>query len=128
MAISMGEQPQSIELSDKPVKVDHRPWGNFIQFNQNTECTVKIINVAAGKRLSLQYHNKRQEHWFILSGRAKITISGKESEAGPGDSFVVPVGARHRIEGITDTAILEMAKGVFDEADIVRIEDDFGRK
>lgn len=117
-----------IEPSATPVKTDERPWGAFEQFNQNSECTVKLIHVKAGKRLSLQYHNQREEYWRIITGRVRVTIGEMAKEAGPGDSFHVPLRTKHRLEGITDATLLEIAKGRFDEDDIVRIEDDFGRK
>ncbi|MDE1856665.1 MAG: phosphomannose isomerase type II C-terminal cupin domain [Candidatus Micrarchaeota archaeon] len=117
-----------MDPSAKPIKTDTRPWGMFEQFNQNSECTVKLIHVKASKRLSLQYHNHREEYWRIISGRVRVTIGDMTTEAGPGESFHVPLKTRHRLEGVTDATLLEIAKGRFDEDDIVRIEDDFGRK
>jgi mannose-6-phosphate isomerase-like protein (cupin superfamily) len=110
------------------IKNDKRPWGFFRQFTENEPSTVKLINVDAGHRLSLQYHNKRSEFWVVLSGNPLITVGKKEKRANAGDEFFIPLKANHRIEGTEENAqILEIAFGDFDENDIVRIDDNYGR-
>lgn len=109
------------------VYVEKRPWGSFELYNSNKPCTVKILNVRKNKRLSLQYHNKRTEHWVILDGKGKVQIRGKLYNYKQGDSFKVPRKTRHRISASANTRILEIAYGTFDENDIIRIADDFGR-
>ncbi|MGA7828202.1 MAG: phosphomannose isomerase type II C-terminal cupin domain [Geobacteraceae bacterium] len=107
---------------------DIRPWGSFRQFTDNQQTTVKIINVTAGQRLSLQYHNHRDEFWVVLSGNPRITIGADVLDAAPGDEFTVPVNTLHRMEAPkNDACILEIAFGDFDENDIVRLEDAYGR-
>jgi mannose-6-phosphate isomerase len=107
--------------------VDKRPWGTFEQFTENEKSTVKLLFVKAGKRLSYQYHNHRSEFWHIVSGKALLTLNGKNRIMKTGDEVKIPLRAKHRVKGITDAVILEIAAGDFDEADIVRIQDDFGR-
>lgn len=107
---------------------EKRPWGGFEQFTFNEISTVKILTIKAKKRLSLQRHKKRKEFWRMLDNPAKITLGNKVIKAKKGDEFMIERGMNHRIEGLDkDVRVLEIAFGKFDEKDIVRIEDDFGR-
>jgi len=107
---------------------EDRPWGSFDQFTHNTPSTVKILNVSANKRLSLQKHKLRGEFWHVVSGNGVITIDTKEYNAQQGDEFEISVGMVHRIAGGSEgMQILEISTGKFDEGDIIRIEDDFNR-
>ena len=111
----------------KPFQID-RPWGNFRQFANNKTVTVKIILVKKDEAFSLQYHNDRTEFWKILSGVPEVTIGESVMRAKPGDEFEVPPKTNHRIHSIgMDTQILEISDGKFDENDIVRLEDKYGR-
>lgn len=83
-----------------------------------------------GKRISLQSHEFRAEHWFIVSGRRTAELDYSEMSLKPGDSIDVPIGAKHRIScGESSPLIfIEVQTGSsFAEDDIVRYEDDFGR-
>jgi len=105
-----------------------RPWGKFERFTQNEVSTVKIITVNPHEELSLQYHHKRSEFWKVLSGKPMITLGDKVVEAHEGDEFFRAVEQKHRIQAGADTVtILEIALGEFDEKDIVRLEDNYGR-
>lgn len=107
---------------------EKRPWGGFEQFTHNEKSTVKILTVNPKKRLSLQFHKKREEFWRVLDGQVKVTIGDKTVKAKTGDEFVIPKKTNHRLEGLNKTGkILEIAFGDFDENDIVRLEDDYGR-
>ncbi len=107
---------------------EKRPWGNFRQFTHNTLCTIKIIFVKKDEAFSLQYHNNRTEFWKILSGTPEITIGESTISAKKGDEFEILPKTRHRIHSAdTDTEILEISSGDFDENDIIRIEDKYGR-
>ncbi|HXZ61300.1 MAG TPA: phosphomannose isomerase type II C-terminal cupin domain, partial [Acidimicrobiales bacterium] len=91
---------------------------------------VKRIVVHPGKRLSYQRHAQRAEHWFIVSGAAKVTLDGEDIALGPGESIDIPRGSAHRIANVgeTDLVFIEVQHGTyFGEDDIVRLEDDFGR-
>ncbi|TSA19713.1 MAG: cupin domain-containing protein, partial [Actinomycetales bacterium] len=91
---------------------------------------VKCIWVLPGKRLSYQRHEKRAEHWFIVSGTALVTHNGNEIKMQSGDTVDIAIGDLHRIEniGIDDVVFIEIQSGsYFGEDDIERIEDDFGR-
>ncbi len=105
-----------------------RPWGQFTQFVSNTPVTVKIIAVEPKQSLSLQYHTSRNEFWHILSGGGRVTIGKRGYVAKAGKEFSVPAKMMHRISAGKDgLAFLEIAIGRFDESDIVRIQDNYGR-
>lgn len=107
---------------------EERPWGRFERFIANERSTVKILHVNPNAKLSLQFHNNREEIWKILEGHAKITIGDGVFEGKEGDEFHVPKKTRHRIEtGEVGVKILEISLGEYDEDDIVRIEDIYNR-
>lgn len=108
--------------------IDVRPWGQFKQYTLNEKTTVKIISVKAGEALSLQYHAHRKELWVVLSGSGTMQIGDKTIAAKKGDEFIVEPGVHHRISGSAEPIeFLEIAFGDFDENDIVRLEDKYGR-
>ncbi len=105
-----------------------RPWGNFERFTLNEKSTVKIITVNPGQELSLQQHGHRDEEWLILQGAGTVTVGEQKTEVSPGDNFFVARGTKHRVfGGPNGVMFLEIAFGDFDEADITRLEDDYGR-
>lgn len=107
--------------------IDKRPWGQFERFTLNEQSTVKIITVNAGEAFSLQHHKERSEYWYIISGTALVTVGAEKREAAPGSSFAIAPGVDHRLEARDEVKFLEIALGTFDESDIVRIEDKYGR-
>ncbi len=109
--------------------IENRPWGNFHQFCHNEKCTVKHLNVDVDKRLSLQYHYHRDEFWKVIKGEGSVVIGNDVIHAKEGDEFYIPRKVLHRImtDKNSSLMILELSYGHFDEKDIVRIEDDFGR-
>jgi mannose-6-phosphate isomerase len=107
-----------------------RPWGRYEVLSSSEKHQVKNIYVLPGKRLSYQRHEKRAEHWFIVTGDARITLDGNSFEMSAGDSIDIEIGMAHRIENIgTDELVFtEIQTGTyFGEDDIERLEDDFGR-
>jgi mannose-6-phosphate isomerase-like protein (cupin superfamily) len=74
-----------------------RPWGNYTVVHHESTCQVKKLVVRPGKRLSLQSHKFRREHWFVVSGEGTAELNGTEIRLEPGDSIDIPMGARHRI-------------------------------
>lgn len=109
---------------------DHedRPWGSFDRFTKNESSTIKLIRVNPLQEFSLQYHEHRGEFWHVVAGSGTATDGETVREVKEGDEIEIPVGTLHRLsagpQGIT---ILEIALGDFDEGDIVRVADDFGR-
>ncbi|MHB9031034.1 MAG: phosphomannose isomerase type II C-terminal cupin domain [Candidatus Latescibacterota bacterium] len=115
---------------DEKTMIDYRPWGYYIILADEPDHKVKRLVVYPGKRLSLQRHSHRSEHWFVLYGRAKATVDEATIILQPGESINIPLGSLHRLEnpGDDDFAIVEVQRGdYFGEDDIERFEDDFGR-
>ncbi len=108
-----------------------RPWGSFTILASNKMYKVKKIYVKPHKRLSLQYHNHRSEHWVVVTGQAKVTIGNAVMLIKENESVYVPIGEKHRLENPTDRdlEIIEIQVGFpLTEDDIVRIEDDYKRE
>lgn len=111
----------------KPFTIE-RPWGNFRQFTHNSFSTVKIHRVKPNEETSWQSHIKRSEFWHIVDGDGKVLIEDKEYDVAPGAEYNAPVGAKHRWKaGPSGIILIEIATGDFDENDIIRIEDKYGR-
>jgi len=115
---------------EKATPEDHRPWGYYCVLSDENAYKAKEIVVYPGKRLSLQRHQRRTEHWYILHGKAKMTLDNKQFILRDGQSIDIPQSSFHRIENIgsDDLSFVEVQTGdYFGEDDIERIEDDFGR-
>jgi mannose-6-phosphate isomerase len=110
---------------------EERPWGGFPRPVQNEPCTVKVLTVDPGHRLSLQSHEHRAELWTFLDPGGIAEVDGEERHLGPGEQVWIPVGARHRLATAADAPgpvrVLELGFGKFDEDDIVRYDDEYGR-
>ena len=107
---------------------EERPWGNFERFTLNEATTVKIVTVNAGEAISLQTHEHRDEFWRIIEGSGVITIDDVDHPAKAGDTFFSRRGQDHRVAAGAETLkLLEIAFGDFDEGDIHRLEDRYGR-
>lgn len=105
-----------------------RPWGKFERYCNNEIATVKILEVNPYQKLSLQYHNHRDEFWKVISGNCKVIIGDKNLDAKLDDEFFINRCVKHRIETCENLVrILEISFGNFDEKDIVRLEDVYGR-
>ncbi len=110
------------------VKVD-KPWGRFEQFTHNLPSTVKIITVVPGGCLSRQYHDRRDELWVVLDPGARVELGEKVLDPAPEEKLFIPRGTVHRLScsGERPVRVLEVSFGEFDEEDIVRLEDAYGR-
>jgi mannose-6-phosphate isomerase-like protein (cupin superfamily) len=107
-----------------------RPWGSYEVIGESALYKIKSIIVNPGKRLSYQKHEKRAEHWLVVTGTATVTIDGKVSEIKPGEAVDIGIGVPHRVanNGSSELKIIEVQTGTyFGEDDIIRLEDDFGR-
>lgn len=108
-----------------------RPWGKFKVLHEDERCKVKLILIEPGKRLSLQRHQFRAEHWFVVSGSGSAQIENTEFRLSSNDSVDIAIGQVHRItnDSRETLIIIEVQTGSsFSEDDIERLEDDFGRK
>jgi mannose-6-phosphate isomerase len=109
---------------------DERPWGFFKILEDHPRHKVKRIRVHPGHRLSLQRHQKRSEHWFIIRGEALVTLDEREIPLSAGDAVDIPRRAWHRIRnrGKENLEFIEIQLGdYFGEDDIERREDDYHR-
>lgn len=107
-----------------------RPWGEYEVLLDKPYTKVKEIRVNPKGKLSLQYHNYREERWIITQGRGEVTIEKNVSRVYPGDVVSIPLKAIHRIENIGEDILtfIEVQTGIsFEENDIIRVEDEYGR-
>ncbi len=107
-----------------------RPWGYYLVLMEDRGYKVKQFVVRAGKRLSLQRHRKRSEHWFVVVGEALVTRDAETLRVAAGESVDIPLGILHRVQSVGpgDLVIVEVQRGEYvGEDDIERVEDDFGR-
>jgi mannose-6-phosphate isomerase-like protein (cupin superfamily) len=107
-----------------------KPWGHELIWARTDRYVGKIIVIRAGRRLSLQYHVRKDESILVVRGRMRLELEGEDgrihaSELGPGDHRRIPVGRRHRFEAIEDVEVIEVSTPELE--DVVRIEDDYGR-
>lgn len=104
-----------------------RPWGAFKILCLTKFFWIKNIRVKQNGRLSLQSHRNRGEFWLVLSGRLIVEIDGNKKSARIGKMFYIPKNIKHRMTGVSDAKVLEIAFGEVCEEDIIRYEDDYGR-
>lgn len=112
-------------------KTTHRPWGTFTVLEDRPGYKIKQIMVKPGKRLSLQKHFHRNEHWIVVSGTATVTVEDKTYMVRENESTYIKSGEIHRLEnqGKIPIILIEAQVGSYTgEDDIVRIEDDFKRE
>jgi mannose-1-phosphate guanylyltransferase/mannose-6-phosphate isomerase len=108
-----------------------RPWGSYDSIDNGERFQVKRLSVKPGGVLSLQMHHHRAEHWIVVQGTARITCNDKTFLLSENESTYIPIGATHRIENPGKVAlhIVEVQSGSYlGEDDIVRYEDNYGRK
>ena len=99
-----------------------RRWGNFLKFIENQTCTVKLIHIKKDRAIHLQYHKNRSEQWYVISGLTWITNGELSKKMYPGDIVQIEKLSIHKMEGLEDSVILEISKGIFDENDIVHLD------
>ncbi|MDK2876495.1 MAG: mannose-phosphate guanylyltransferase / mannose-6-phosphate isomerase [Archaeoglobaceae archaeon] len=108
----------------------YRPWGSYTVLEEGERYKIKRITIKPGKRLSLQRHYHRSEHWVVVKGTARVYYGGKETLLRPGESTFIPAGILHRLEnpGKVDLEVIETQIGEYlEEDDIERLDDDYGR-
>jgi mannose-6-phosphate isomerase len=109
-----------------------KPWGHELIWALSDAYCGKLLFVAKGQSLSLQYHREKDESWLVYSGRARLELGrvGEETRAEvvvvAGAAFRYRPGTVHRITAIDDTTILEVSTPQLD--DVVRLADDYGRE
>ena len=115
----------------EPRRVE-KPWGWELIWAETEAYAGKILFVKAGESLSLQFHNEKDESWYVLEGRAHVQLGAKgerlleEGVITAGAAFHFQPGTVHRVRALEDTRILEVSTPQLD--DVVRLEDSYGRK
>lgn len=121
-------------------KIVEKPWGREIWYADQSAYAGKVLEVKKGRRLSLQYHERKTETLFLLSGKVLLTLrtiapgetpsaalvtTADQSQWLPGRSVHIPARTIHRFEALEDSVLLEVSTP--DLTDIVRLQDDFAR-
>lgn len=124
------------EFKTKPIPANKptasfvsRPWGSFYQYANNEDCTVSLMTVLPGQRLSLQSHTGRAELWIVIDDGAMVQVGDDVREYKTGDEIWIPANERHRLSchGDKPVRVLEVAFGNWQQDDIKRYEDDYKR-
>lgn len=126
----LAENIQKQNPNNLPNSTTYRPWGNYKVLENTHHVQVKQLTIDPGKRISLQYHNHRSEHWVVIEGTATVTKGDKTITLEKTESIDIPIKTHHRLENKGDTPliIIEVQTGSYlGEDDIIRIEDDFNR-
>lgn len=134
----MSDTPQNIPQfdpknfgTDPYVKTVDKPWGYEIHWVPEIAPYMgKVLHINQGGRLSLQIHDKKQESWFIIKGRAAVIWQNDEgelieTELRPGFGYTSALGQKHRLVGITDCDIIEVSTP--EKGTTWRLEDDYNR-
>jgi len=107
-----------------------KPWGHEDIWAETERYVGKILCITAGKRLSLQFHQKKDESIRVISGRLRLELENEDGqidviEMGPGEARRIPTGRKHRFGAIEDCELVEVSTPELD--DVVRVQDDYGR-
>jgi len=105
-----------------------RPWGRYTVTDEGLGFKVKRIVVDAGKKLSLQVHQRRAEHWVVVDGTAQVTLGQELRLVSSNQSVYIPQKTPHRLENptIEPLQIVEVQTGDYlEEDDIMRLDDDY---
>jgi mannose-1-phosphate guanylyltransferase/mannose-6-phosphate isomerase len=109
----------------------YRPWGSYTILENSQMHKIKNIVVMPQKKLSLQLHHHRSEHWVVVKGIACVHVDGKQYFLRQGESTFIKAGVKHRLSnpGKLPLEIIEVQLGDYvGEDDIVRFDDEYGRK
>ncbi len=116
---------------------ENRPWGSYeilTEFLVNEpgffDVCVKKMTIKPGQRVSYQFHKQRNEHWFFVQGQGRVILNGNELPVKVGSFVDIKAGDKHRVINTSksqDLIFIESQTGHYDESDIERFEDDYGR-
>ena len=121
-----------MEHAAREMRTTRKPWGWFENHHSSSGVHLKTLHLNAEGVLSLQRHKHRGETWILVSGEAEAVAGPNPHELETtalenGRPFYVPMGCWHRLQSKKGAVIVEISDGVFDENDIVRIDDSYGR-
>lgn len=107
-----------------------KPWGYEIIWAETSRYVGKVLHIAAGQKLSRQYHERKDETFYVQHGEMDLEIGRppqvETKRLRVGDSFHCAPGTVHRMVGVTDVDIVEVSTPELD--DVVRLEDAYGRE
>jgi mannose-6-phosphate isomerase-like protein (cupin superfamily) len=118
--------------SDQKARRVDKPWGHELIWAHTDRYVGKVISINPGKRLSLQYHEQKDESVLVIRGTLRLHLEGDDGEIAihdlrPGEHSRVPVGRKHRFEALDEVVeVVEVSTPELD--DVVRLSDDFGRE
>lgn len=134
MAEKVGDLVKGLKKQGSQITEYHRtvfrPWGSYTELEEAAGYKIKRLTVNPGKRLSLQRHHHRSEHWVVVHGTADVDLGGTHQFLRPGESTYVPAGVMHRLSnsGKIPLEVIEVQIGEYlQEDDIERTADDFHR-
>jgi len=113
-----------------PLYTEERPWGYFAVLEEGEGYKVKKIFVEPFQRLSLQFHNHRDENWVVVKGISTLICGETKKDLKVGENMFITRKTLHRIENNTESEviIIEVQTGDYlGEDDITRVEDDYSR-
>lgn len=111
---------------DTPGRVVTKPWGREVWWAETPAYLGKLIEVRQGHTLSLQYHRKKLETLWVVSGRGRFQIGETELAVAAGYSVTLTPGTVHRISALEDLQVIEVSSPEAD--DVVRLDDRYGRR
>ncbi len=102
-----------------------KPWGREIWWAVTDRYLGKRIEIRAGYALSLQFHHRKLETIYFLSGHVRLQVGDEVCDPPPGSAITLPPGTVHRVEAVEDAVLFEVSTPHAD--DVVRLEDRYGR-
>ncbi len=118
--------PKAIAIGGHSLQRIEKPWGYELWWAVTEKYVGKLIHVNQGHSLSLQYHVKKHESMYLISGEAEILLDGETRTFHPGEAIVIPPPMKHRLTAMTDIDVIEVSTPELD--DVVRLEDRYGRQ
>lgn len=112
------------------VKVVPKPWGHEIIWAHTDRYVGKVLHINAGHALSVQYHERKDETVYLLSGEliywVKTDGEMRDMKLEVGEAFRITPGTVHYMEAVSDCDVLEASTPDLD--DVVRLSDRYGRE
>lgn len=123
------DNPDHIPDDKPPIAHVERPWGAFKQYAHNQSCTVSLMTVLPGQRLSLQSHANRAELWIVIDDGAVVQVGDDQRVCQAGEEIWIPRNQKHRLSSCRNkpVRVLEVAFGQWRQEDIRRYADDYRR-
>lgn len=117
-------------MAKQPIQRVEKPWGYELIWAKTGDYVGKILHIKKGHKLSLQYHQKKEETCMVYSGKMILVFENERGELeeiplSAGEAHHIPVGKKHRMVAVEDCDVFEVSTPQLD--DVVRLEDGYGR-